>query len=163
MLILAVDPGSSGTGYAMLESDSARVVRFGTLYGRGRFWSHKVMQIMISYEKLFALTPRDGYIGQVYIESPVFMRGYGGYTTASTGDLVKLAMLCGAMYIHALRHEQHGVELVEPSKWKGQLPKDVCHRRIRGILHQNGDVVDHASQHAMDAIGLGLWALGRFK
>lgn len=161
MLILAIDPGVGGTGWALMKADSARLVNYGTLHGKG-VWAQKAKQIMIGFEKLFAV--REDYIGQVYIESPVFMRGFGGYTTASTGDLVKLSMLCGAMYLHALKKEEHGVMLVEPSKWKGQLPKKVCNQRVSRILEQiHPYEVGRVSNHALDAVGLGLWALGRFK
>lgn len=158
MLILAVDPGAGGTGWALLRSRDARVHNCGTLHGRGT-WDQKVRQIMVGYEKLLS----NHYIGQVYIESPVFMRGYGGYTTASTGDLVKLSMLCGAIYAYTMR--LHGAILVEPSQWKGQLPKKVCARRIMKILHELHpyDELGRISNHAMDAIGIGLWALGKFK
>lgn len=165
MLILSVDPGVGGTGWALLRADSGRLEQWGTLHGRGN-WAQKARQIMIGFEKLFAI--RKDYIGQVYIESPVFMRGYGGYTTASSGDLVKLAMLCGAMYLWSLKREQHGVMLVEPSKWKGQLPKKICNDRVLAILNRMEPYTSTAeigriSNHALDAIGLGLWALGKFK
>lgn len=159
MLILAVDPGVNGSGWALLRSNDASLINYGTLHGKG-LWAQKASQIMVGFEKVFAVW--EDYIGQVYIESPVFMRGFGGYTTASTGSLVKLAMLCGAMFLYSLK-KQHGTILVEPSKWKGQLPKKVCNARVLRILEKSNASIGTASNHALDAIGLGLWALGRFK
>lgn len=52
----------------------------------------------------------------------------------------------------------------KPAEWKGQVPKEVHHRRLVEVLtlgertrwrHTVGDL------DARDAIGLGLWALGR--
>lgn len=157
MCILAIDPGATGTGWALLSTAGARLCDYGTLYGKGLTWEARAAEILYEYKRILSRS----YIGQVYVESPVFMRGYGGYTTASTGDLVKLAMLCGAIYFTTI--PLHGTTLVPPSQWKGQLPKSVSHRRIRGVLEQLNpyEVVGKISTHALDAIGIGLWALGK--
>lgn len=159
MMILAVDPGAGGTGWALLNAKTARLQDFGTLHGKSKVWTVKVLEIVTLFEKLLS----NNYIGQVFMESPVFMRGYGGYTTASTGDLVKLSMLCGALFIASSK--LHGTTLVEPSKWKGQLPKKVCNDRVWNILLRQHvyEEIGKPSEHALDAIGIGLWALGRFK
>lgn len=158
MLILAVDPGANGTGWALLNSGDGRLIEWGTIHGQSSEWDRKSIQILVQYEKLLG----KHYIGQVFMESPVFMRGYGGYTTASTGDLVKLAMLCGAMFFMSSRI--HGTVLVPPSSWKGQLPKKVCNNRVLKILQAQSTYqpLGRISNHALDAIGIGLWALGRF-
>lgn len=159
MLILAVDPGAGGTGWALLNSNDGRLVDYGTIHGRSKVWEVKAVEILKDYKELLS----KKCIGKAYIESPVFMRGYGGYTTASTGDLVKLAMLCGALYF--LTAECVPTKLVVPSKWKGQLPKKVCNYRVLRILQQQSTYSPLAriSNHALDAIGLGFWSLGRFK
>lgn len=48
------------------------------------------------------------------------------------------------------------------AEWKGQLVKKVHHARIEGKLSATEKLAAHgASEHAWDAIGLGLWALKR--
>jgi hypothetical protein len=161
MLILAVDPGVNGTGWALLRARDAKLCDCGTLHGKGTDWGRKCVQILNGYERIIS----RNYIGQVFIESPVFMHGYGGYTAASTGSLVKLSMLCGALYLSTVM--KHGTCLVEPSKWKGQLPKKVCNARVIEKLTKeslcDSGFLEKISNHALDAIGLGLWALGEFK
>lgn len=62
------------------------------------------------------------------------------------------------------------IVLVQPREWKGQQPKDVCHSRLLGILRpeeiqilNNGiQYYRKSEQHnILDAVGLGLWYLGR--
>lgn len=157
-LILAVDPGSNGTGWAILNENDAHVIDFGTVHGHSTDWHTKSMEILKEMSKIYSRIS----IGRVYIESPVFMRGHGGYTTASTGSLVKLAALFGALYFTSAMH--HITIPVEPSQWKGQLPKKTCNNRIKMILEQKrlyGNV-GRVSTHALDAIGIGLWAVGEF-
>jgi hypothetical protein len=60
---------------------------------------------------------------------------------------------------------------VRPHRWKGNVPKDIHHRRVLAALHPlellgPGMVIDPDSPttyqpDAADAIGLGAWALGR--
>ena len=78
-------------------------------------------------------------------------------------DLVDLAFAAGRM----TRDFEH-VDVVRPKQWKGQLPKDVHHQRVMAKLVQPECDVIHRAQVAqsklhnvLDAVGLGLWKLGR--
>jgi hypothetical protein len=52
---------------------------------------------------------------------------------------------------------------VSPSGWKGQVPKKIHGVRIIAALTKEeiSNVVSIANHNTIDAIGLGLWALGR--
>ena len=77
---------------------------------------------------------------------------------AASGDLVKLSLLTGSL-LNVARVAGFTPSLVKPSEWKGQLPKVIAHDRIARILKKD---LNGMSEHARDAIGIGLFALGKF-
>lgn len=105
------------------------------------------------------------------IEFPVI---YPHGKTANPNDIVKLAWTAGEQ---AGLLMAHGIEVrtVEPRAWKGTLDKDVCCRRVWRRLQDHeaavaakwqpedeGKVKD-AKTHVLDAIGIGLNAVGRWR
>jgi hypothetical protein len=77
-------------------------------------------------------------------------------------DVVLLATLVGMIAGHVPHRE---LRLPRPQEWKGNVPKDVMLKRIESKLepHEKA-VLDKASgkrDAILDAIGVGLWALGR--
>jgi hypothetical protein len=80
-------------------------------------------------------------------------------------DLIKVALLAG-MALAAL--SQHCIpEIVYPSVWKGQRPKDVDNKYTLELLSETERVYIENSfpksklHNVIDAIGIGLWKLGR--
>jgi hypothetical protein len=74
-------------------------------------------------------------------------------------DLIALAVMVG-QYAECARKHRFRVEFVKPREWKGQLPKDVCWRRVRETLTPYELFVmaklSKSRAHNMhDAIGLG--------
>jgi len=64
------------------------------------------------------------------------------------------------------RFEANGctVELVQPRTWKGQVPKAIHNRRALAALTPDEFALADGQPHdVIDAIGLGLWKLGRIK
>lgn len=87
---------------------------------------------------------------------------------ATKADIITLSVRAGRV----LGRVPRGVtsRLVTPSDWKGQLPKAVSHARIagalteleRGVLAAACGPLPKGSRHNVwDAVGIGLWALGR--
>lgn len=79
-------------------------------------------------------------------------------------DVMDLAAAAG-FYAGRLSTGGAGHTFVTPQAWKGQVPKTIHHTRIRAAL---GDAeVAHLPRakgelvHVLDAVGIGLWALGR--
>ena len=81
-----------------------------------------------------------------------------GQVAAESGALVKLSQTIGRI-TQILIDAGCKVELIEVAKWKGTLPKEVCERRIRRLLPR---IPEKQSNHAIDAIGIGLFKLGKF-
>jgi hypothetical protein len=82
-------------------------------------------------------------------------------------DIITLAITAGCIAGHA-ESNGHKVEFVLPHTWKGNLPKEVSHKRILGKLSSterllvDGLKVAPSKKHnVLDAIGIGLWVLRR--
>jgi hypothetical protein len=69
-------------------------------------------------------------------------------------DMIPLAMLVGAI---VLAVQPAPVLLPWPRQWKGTVPKDIHHARLRTRLPG----IKACSKDAMDAVGLVLWAMDR--
>jgi hypothetical protein len=85
----------------------------------------------------------------------------GGRTNTPTDDLIKLALRAGEFggYCHAAGAS---VEYVKPSRWKGTTPKKICHERVRAELSRAElSLLVGRSIDCWDAVGIGLWDLGR--
>lgn len=98
----------------------------------------------------------------VWIESPVIYP----HSKANPNDIIRLALNAGGW---EGRYDVLGVPVsfVEPSKWKGQVPKDVHHARVWAALAPAEQAIVDAAVRArpaskrhniLDAVGLGLWA-----
>lgn len=105
------------------------------------------------------------HVDDVWIEEPVIYP----HSKARPNDIKALAMTAarwGAIYeLCAV-----DVHFVEPARWKGQLPKDVCHARSWGKLQPNERaIVDKAVRgmapskrhNVLDAVAIGVWVLKR--
>ena len=78
------------------------------------------------------------------------------YASAASGDLFKLAMVVGAL-IYQFTKDSHCVYIVSPKKWKGQLNQE----QLQFILKNKFNVIAK-NEHEASAIGIGLWAAGKF-
>ena len=53
---------------------------------------------------------------------------------------------------------------LKPEKWKRQVPKPICHKRTRDILHaEEKATIQDQGHDALDAVGMGLVYVGRAK
>jgi hypothetical protein len=94
-------------------------------------------------------------------EIPVVYPGAKGLRT-DPNDLIALAYAAGRFY------ERQGLPtvLVKPAEWKAQVPKDITKERIIAELDsaEISRVYRGGEMHNVyDAIGIGLFALGRLK
>jgi hypothetical protein len=84
---------------------------------------------------------------------------------ADPNDLITLAVKVGRICALA---EECGAkcETVLPREWKGNLPKDVCHERALGKLSPDErralpELPRSVRHNMLDAVGIGLWKIGR--
>jgi hypothetical protein len=98
------------------------------------------------------------------LERPQIYRA--GKSKGDPNDLITLAIQLGR-YVDRLERAGVVCRLVTPTSWKGQVPKDIHHKRIEGSLSPRDaravldglDGIPSGKQHnVLDAIGLARWA-----
>jgi len=74
---------------------------------------------------------------------------------AKRGDLLRLTFLVGALgqVVYALCDRK--AVIVEPTMWKGDMPKAVMKRRVRRALHRK------YREHEYDGVAMGLRIMGK--
>lgn len=164
--LLAIDPSLSATGVAYFTSDAEGVLRLDYaelirgLAGEAmaKRCRRVTADIWRSHFVRGLAAPHE-----VLIEMPrIHLATRGG--KADPADIIKLAMLCGAI---GHDYPQSEVAFIEPAEWKGQTPKDVTTRRTRENLtaaELDRVILPPAASLAhnvWDAVGIGLWAAGR--
>ena len=105
--------------------------------------------------------PPTGYAKRLVIEVPeIYPR-----QPVPPNDLIALAFMAGR---YVGRHEN--AHFVLPKRWKGNMPKEVCAARIEAALTSEEKRILAACgaskgqmHNVIDAIGIGLYALGRFR
>ncbi len=156
--MLCVDPGLRGCGVAFFRAGTlirAGYVTSSAIEGRG-YAAHKAMAR--------ALVDAYGYVGlsRLVIEHP---RIYPG-AAQQKGDLNDLLDLVGVGAAVAANYPVTEVETLFPSDWKGNVPKEVMTARIsRAIANEERAGIEKCyaslTHNVLDAIGIGLFKLGR--
>jgi len=158
--LLSIDPGLTGTGWALWVPPFKRPCLLGVIKtGKGEWWDR-------------AQSIADQIVEHCDTHTRVvaeFTEYHAAVTSSmgwKTGDLQRLTFLCGAI---AGRVYPRKFLPVTASGWKGQLPKDVAAKRIEAIIGRKAcqrlglpEIKRRSDTHAWDAVGIGLWALDRF-
>lgn len=152
MALIAIDPGKA-TGFAHFEGDTLMSARVCT-----------EEECLVQIENAAPLRAHKP-AGDCIIEIPQIYPGQ--QQKGDQNDLIKLAVMVGR-YADRATAEGFRVRLVKPREWKGQLPKEVCWRRVRETLTpaelDNMEKVSKSRAHNMhDAIGLGTWFQKRWR
>lgn len=99
----------------------------------------------------------------VVIETPVVYP----HGKADANDLITQAYTGGVVAGVILALRGFTPMRIDPADWKGQRPKDSCGDQIKGALDARELVLLHAAakgkklHNVTDAVGIGLWAVGR--
>lgn len=143
--LIALDPAKRRCGLAIYHG--TELVRGCTLYAQTTF---RVASLVRQEIDNYATNPR----AVVLVELP---KTYDDQR-AKDPNLAGLHELIDIID-NAL---PNAVLATHPSEWKGGVPKDICARRIRSVL-SNTEIgaMSDMSEDTYDAIGLGLWYLGR--
>ena len=156
-MLLAIDPGLVGTGWATFIGDEGHPAGCGVIAAKRTMeWDDKLGFYCLWLRRFVKLNKPD----EIVMEWPTYMQSAGGQLSARSGALVKLCMLVGALHVNS--GPRCPVILVTPNVWKGQLSKKICIKRIRRILGDDTINELNPTEHAWDAIGIGLYYYGRF-
>ena len=152
MALVAIDPGKV-TGVAVFQ---------GGVLCRATVCSLEECRIFIEDEEPLR---RGKPAGDCIIELPQVYPGQ--QQKGDQNDLINLAVMVGRYAERATVCGFH-VTLVKPREWKGQLPKDVCWRRVRETLTplelgKMAKVPKSQAHNMYDAIGLGTWFQKRWR
>lgn len=148
-MILTIDPSAAATRIGWAVFDTNVLVACGTTAPPTELLAH---------------------VAEAILERPVI---YPHGRTPNPNDIVKLAVAVGEL-AGVLAASGVRTRYVEPRAWKGTIDGDTCCRRVWGRLGAeeraiaeryrpapSGKVRD-AVTHTLDAIGIGLHAVGRF-
>lgn len=127
-------------------SQSWKLEKYGVLTSKVKDWKLKGIDLLIQLSRV------TKGANTVVMEFPEYHQSLGGTVTAKSGSLVKLSWFVGVLS-GGLSYES--LELVTPTQWKGQLPKNIVIQRIKKRMPEV-----KAKSHDWDAIGLGLYWKG---
>jgi len=154
---LCIDPGIAGTGWALFDH-KWNLQDHGNIHSKQMCWENKIEDILKQLQ-----TISFGLPFKIYIEFPAKFSGVKGDMVAGKGDLVKLTYFVGILIgrFTATKKWCKSWELIEVVKWKGQMPKEAVIKRIKRIYSKKV-LKKEITNHAWDAVGLGLYLKGDF-
>jgi hypothetical protein len=135
--LLTIDPGTTATGIAIFTA-------LGELCRAWLVPDPYCMAQRVSSDEML-------------IEIP---RAYGAGSPVDPNDLIKLALLGG--YLAGINNSARRW-YIHPQDWKGQVPKKIDNERTLRQLKDNERHIlgERPNHNVVDAVGIGLWALGR--
>lgn len=160
--MLTVDPGLSGTGWAIFHGKE--LIDHGTLKSvGGGDWINHAFSLARSVEHVAEYSKG---IDLVVIEKCRNLPSAKGVAATLSDAITKLAIFTGMCMMVCGQHTAH-IELIEPSAWKGSMSKDVMDRRVARALGAANfqckapikfldSKIGETSSHSRDAIGIGL-------
>lgn len=149
--LVAFDPGAHSVAWARFEGGA--LVRCGFFESRG------------SLHLASAIESAAVGAGEAIIEVPQVyqQRAWKG----DPNDLIAVALTAGRI-AHAVESRGFAASFVRPHAWKGNAPKAIVGARILAKLLTHEAKILHdlklpraKAHNAVDAIGIGLWRLGR--
>ena len=157
--LLSIDPGIRGCGAALfVDKQLVRAdyiksfVKTGNQAAEARAMAQAVSGWLSTHP------------AHIVVEWPRIYRNVRGKDPNDLLALCAVNAAIAALYPYAV------VDSYFPAEWKGQQKKEICHRRIVKILGEaEAKILTDAAARAkslshnmMDAVGIGLFALGRF-
>lgn len=150
-MLVAIDPGKRLFGWAAFEG--GRLNRCGLVKGKG--FQEMMGAFDVAAVAMSVPTQIVVEIPQVYQQ-----RLHKG----DPNDLIDVALIAGAA---AARFRCETI-FIRPRKWKGSRPKGVCNKLTLKTLdreeleaYQSIAILASLRHNVLDAIGIGLWRLGR--
>lgn len=142
-MILGIDPGAC-TGWARVSSD-------GRLMDAG---VGSPAEVRAMFGAIYIVG-----VDRAVIELPQVYRA--ARSKGDPNDLIDLAVTVGR-YVQILESRAIKVVLVKPRDWKGQVPKEVHHKRILARLSTEEvarlpKLAASKVHNMLDAVGLALW------
>lgn len=166
--LFAFDTGYSLQSGLALAYYCDKVLQGATLYrSKKQILAHRIRDLWDqATTDILAISQYPDEDPTVYVEIPQVYPG-SALEHGKTEDLLMLATSGGP----GLMLSPYS-NMVRPRQWKGQLPKEVCGRRIVSTLSPEeletvaesmAEVAPSLQHNVWDAIGIGLWGCGRLQ
>lgn len=154
-LIMMVDPGFNGTGWAFWNGTAFPTTgRFSLKRDKVSDIVQRINKMSDEFNALIQIARDTWKVKKVIIEGTDFRPGsLKGSVAASSGAVVKLSYLVGS-YVSVCRYNDVECEIIEASSWKGNLPKEVVGERIYRLN------CTRYREHEEEAVGMGFGKLG---
>jgi len=169
MITVALDPGIARPGVAVFDDDGV-LVHVQTFPNKTKHTDPCTRAIVIGRQAAFFTWPfTEGYEDRIelVVEWPQAYDARKGKSKPGANQaLIGLGAVCGAF---AADLNLYLVRSVHPAEWKGQIPKKDGNRIIKERVRKRLTEAELAvipkrlAHDGYDAIGLGLWHLGRFE
>ncbi len=163
--MISIDPSWRGTGTAQFDNDSLLLKEVHLLsVGKTKLTWESMARLAGSLSLQLYNAHNGARIGiievpKVYPHSSK-KSADGTEHNVDPNDIVRLAYLAGVL--------APGVETVTPQEWKKQVPKKIHNQRVLSRLNEKERYLiedyncpAHLKHNVIDAVGLGLWKLGR--
>lgn len=154
--LLSLDPGNV-TGWAFFFNNKLRMAHAAK---KESFWSKKSWPTCVDSSTIEAF-----HLSTVLIEVP---RWYP-HDHSDVNDLLDLSVFVGELK-RSYEAQGYQAELVWPRTWKGNVPKKITNNRTLAALTPDEVALlprrpraKDFDNNMLDAIGLGLWKLGRLR
>lgn len=166
MGLIAIDPGVHSMAIAVFEEGGLLLEAWNEGLPKAPLaetlerWGSPSLRLVNRLQSLVRLEHN-----RIVCERQVVYPGAKGLKT-NPNDLLDFAMCAGAFSSALCIDMLAGLTLIEPAEWKAQVPKDITKSRIANILTLGElSVVKKGGEmhNVWDAIGIGLFALGRAK
>jgi len=155
--LLAVDPSINNMGCALFVVSSKRLMSAELLHPEkdAKDFTDKSFSLYLKIKKVIV----DHSVDIMVMEMPEKW-DTAGFMSRESGAIQKLVFVCGVIY--SLRYDIE-VKVVTPSKWKGQLPKEVTRNRLTKFyvpsFYKKEEEWKKVNHNIVDAIGIGHWLL----
>ncbi len=165
--LVSIDPGTEETGIALYRAGALAdvdVLRVQRSVGNREQRASVMGRLAVDRVRAWCGPAGGGSLSRVVLEYPQIYR-HGAGSEVDPDDVLCLVLVIG--HVWGTFHATNGnkLELVRPADWKGQVPKRVMNNRIVGTLSPAEQQLVHAkvrsNHNALDAVGIGLWALRR--
>lgn len=168
-LVSTIDPSIRSLGYTLAtlpggELISATHIKLPGGNPADASYTERAMRMAkVTVDSVYAAAYgiNNATLTTVVVELPENWAGGRGVSSKDAGSIQKLYFFVGALlgelsFVEGMREPLRNVYLVEPSKWKRQVPKKIMRKRIDHRLAKFGDrALGHHTPHDVsDAVGL---------
>jgi hypothetical protein len=142
VMLMTIDPGKNACGWAIFQEDTL---------------------IACGYDLSAQYCAKSYGVDKIVVELPQIYRQR--QQKGDPNDLVSVAFAAGRFVQEAL-HGATTIQVVRPHDWKGSRPKHIDNKvTFNALSNAERELVpmlpDTKLHNVIDAIGIGLWALGR--